>query len=80
MLAGLDLKGYPTAGIEYVPAWQGKQGEVRYYHPQDCGFAAWLAKDLTQRSGGCAFVTQDLSAAYRGLPPGRMEVWFPRLP
>lgn len=80
LLAGLDLKGYPTAGIEYVASWQGRQGEVRYYRTEDCRFAAWLARDLTRRLNGPAFAIQDLSMAYRGLPAGRMEIWFPRLP
>ena len=62
-----------------------KDGEVRYYYPDQEGCARALAEDVAAvlREAGLALdglSVISLAGTYRNLPRGRMELWLPAPP
>lgn len=81
----LTAEGYRVLGIELIPAPDGKNRSIRYYHDRQADQAArlrTLCADFSEALGRQSWANEEsyrlisLDGRYKGLPNNRVEIWF----
>ncbi|MEO1568780.1 MAG: hypothetical protein AAFR94_06105, partial [Pseudomonadota bacterium] len=81
----LTAEGYRVLGIELIPAPDGKNRSIRYYHDAQAGQAArlrTLCADFSEALGRQSWANDEsyrlisLDGRFKGLPNNRVEIWL----